>query len=359
MATFTLTFAPNGAQVECPAESSLLDAALAAGFFPHHSCRRGECNACEAKVLSGEVAYPDGFAPEGVRAGHILTCQARALSALTLEAPEVGPVPGQRVVQVGARVIDVVRRSGDVAVVQLQLPPDSGFGFQAGQYVDVVMRDGARRSYSMANAPAADGVIEWHVRALPDGRFSNHVYQKLKARDMLRIEGPFGSFMLQATDAPVILLASGTGYAPIAALLKAHGAHIAARGAVLYWGGNRLSDLYALDEIDQLEARYPGLRFVPVLTGADSDWRGRRGFVHEAVAQDHPDLSRHEVYACGNPLMVDAARQVFIRDHGLDERHFFSDAFITRLTERPAPGQGAAAQGEQVPPATRATEQAL
>ncbi|WP_229259119.1 hypothetical protein [Duganella flavida] len=136
--------------------------------------------------------------------------------------------------------------------------------------------------------------------------------------------------MLQPTEAPIILVASGTGFAPICAMLKAHGERIAQRGAVLYWGGYRLTDLYALDEIEVLLQRYPGLRFVPVLSGPEAGWEGRTGFVHEAVAQDHLDLSAHEVYACGNPLMVDAARQVFVRDNGLNEHNFFSDAFITR-----------------------------
>lgn len=154
---------------------------------------------------------------------------------------------------------------------------------------------------------------------------------------MLRIEGPFGSFMLQSTAAPLILLASGTGYAPIAAMLKAEGERIAQRGAVLYWGGNRLTDLYARDEVEALLARLPGIDFVPVLSGAGAEWQGATGFVHEAVARDFPDLSRHEVYACGNPLMVDAARQVFVRDNGLHEDNFFSDAFITRRTPAPAP----------------------
>ena len=341
MGNFTLTFAPGGARVDCPADASLLDAALAAGYFPRHSCRRGECNACEAKVLGGEVAYPPGIVPEGVTAGMVLTCQARALGDVTLLAPEVAATPGQRVAQAGARVLSVERVSGDVALVTLKVA-GAGFGFVPGQYVDVVLRDGARRSYSMANAPDADGTIVWHVRALPHGRFSNHVYDKLKERDMLRIEGPFGSFMLQPTEAPLILLASGTGYAPVAAMLKAHGGRIAQRGAVLYWGGNRLSDLYALDEVDALLARLPalpggaGLRFVPVLSGAGPEWRGATGFVHEAVARDFPDLSRHEVYACGNPLMVDAARQVFVRDNALAEANFFSDAFITRRAPPPA-----------------------
>jgi CDP-4-dehydro-6-deoxyglucose reductase len=329
MSDLTLRIEPAGVDIACTPDGSLLDAALAAGYFPHHSCRRGQCNACEAPLLSGRVSYPEGFTPEGVRDGCVLTCQARAVSDVVIDAPEVLPEPGQRVVQTGARVVEVERISVDVARVALQVPPAADFSFKAGQYVDVVLRDGSRRSYSMANAPREDGIIEWHIRAVPGGRFSNHVYQNLKPRDMLRVEGPFGAFTLQPGDAPLILLASGTGYAPIAAILKTHAAEIARRGAVLYWGGARLSDLYAFDEARAWQDAYPGFRFIPVLSGSEPGWTGRTGFVHEAVSADYPDLSGYEVYACGNPLMVDAARYTF-RRNGLPEERFFSDAFITR-----------------------------
>lgn len=331
MSAFKLRIEPAGVEIACDDNGSLLDAALAAGYFPQHSCRRGQCNACEAQLTVGEVDYPEGFRPEGVREGCILTCQARACSDVTIVAPEVLPTPGQRVVQTGARVLEVDRVSRDVARVVLQVPPAAGFSFQPGQYVDVVLRDGSRRSYSMANAPTDAGLVEWHVRAVPDGRFSNYVYQSLKPRDMLRIEGPFGAFTLRKSVAPIVLLASGTGYAPIAALLKAHKAEIMLRGAVLYWGGARLTDLYALDEAQEWQNEHSSFRFVPVLSGNEPGWSGRTGFVHEAVVADFPDLSRHEVYACGNPLMVDAARHTFTRETGLNPENFFSDAFVTSI----------------------------
>lgn len=330
MTAFKLRIEPAGVEIPCSAESSLLDAALAAGYFPRHSCRRGQCNACEARVLSGDARYPGGFEPEGVRDGYVLTCQARCTTDVTIEAQEVASTPGQRVLQTGARVLEVQRVSEDVARLRLAVPTETGFAFQPGQYVEVVLRDGARRSYSMANAPDGSGTIEWHVRAVPSGRFSNHVYRSLKPRDMLRIEGPFGTFMLRDSSAPVIFLASGTGYAPIAAMLKAHETVIQQRGAVLYWGGVRLGDLYAYDEVCAWEQAHPGFRFVPVLSGDEPGWTGRKGFVHEAVSADFPNLSQHEVYACGNPLMVDAARHTFTQANGLPAGNFFSDAFVTR-----------------------------
>ncbi|MBP0620819.1 FAD-binding oxidoreductase [Cupriavidus consociatus] len=331
-----VVFLPKGAAVSCEAGQSILDAALHAGFFPKHSCRRGECHACAANIVSGSVSYPSGFVPEGLPPGQCLTCMARPEDDLVIEAPEVAAVPGRRVVQAGARVLTAQRVSHDVTIVRLQVPPAADFAFEAGQYCDVVLRDGSRRSYSMANAPDGTGVIEWHVRALPRGRFSTHVYSALKPRDMLRVEGPYGAFTLSDTGKPVVLLASGTGYAPIAAILKTHADALRARGAVLYWGGRRLEDLYAFEEARAWQQESDRLRFVPVLSEPDGEWTGRTGFVHEAVAEDLPNMAGVEVYACGNPLMVDGARACFVQEHALPEDAFFSDAFITSLTPQGA-----------------------
>lgn len=326
-----LTIEPAGVQLRCTPGASLLDTAVSQGFFPKHSCRRGECNSCEARVIVGEVAYPAGFIPEGVRPGHCLTCVARPVTDVTIEAPEVSAMPGRRVVQAPARVAEVRRVSADVAIVSLHLQGGTDFSFSPGQYMDVILRDGTRRSYSMANAPDTQGTVEWHVRAMPGGRFSPHVYEKLKPRDVLRVEGPFGAFTLQDSEAPVILLASGTGYAPIASFMRCHHEALSRRGATLYWGGRRKEDLYAWEEGMRWAGTSERFRFVPVLSEPNSPWEGRTGFVHEAVAADFPDLSQHEIYACGNPLMVDAARFVLTRDNGLLAGNFRSDAFITAL----------------------------
>lgn len=333
-----ITFAPAGVTLACAPGQSVLETALGAGYFPKHSCRRGECHACCTPIKSGSVSYPEGFVPEGVPEGYCLTCMARPEGQVEIEAPEVSSVPGRRVVRAGARVLSTERVSHDVTVVQLQVPRNAGFDFSAGQYCDVLLRDGNRRSYSMASAPDGSGVIEWHVRALPNGRFSTHVYKALKPGDMLRVEGPFGGFALSTSDKPVILLASGTGYAPIAALLKTHAEVLKARGAALYWGCRRLEDLYAFEEARAWGSDGDHCRFIPVLSEHGSNWSGRSGFVHDAVAQDFPDMSGMEVYACGNPLMVDAARATFTREHALPNEAFFSDAFITVMSHpRAAP----------------------
>ncbi|MCO1367044.1 FAD-binding oxidoreductase [Burkholderia multivorans] len=333
MTTFVVKFEPSNVELPSDGESTVLDTALAAGFFPKHSCRRGECRACETRIVSGEVRYAAGAEPEGLKLGHCLTCLAVPATNVVLDAPEVAEKPGRRIVKTGARVTAVERVSGDVTILRLQLPAGSGFEFDAGQYVDVVLRDGTRRSYSMANAPSGSGEIELHIRAMPGGRFSQHVFQNLKQRDLLRIEGPFGSFTLRDTNAPVILLASGTGYAPIASMMRACGDQLSKRGATFYWGGRRKEDLYAMNEALAWAKSAPGLEFVPVLSDPDPAWQGRTGFVHEAVQRDHPDLSEFEVYACGNPLMIDAARHTFRTECGLFAESFFSDSFVTAVVQ--------------------------
>lgn len=326
---FQIRLQPQGGSFTCTSDQTVLDAAMAAGYWLPHSCRAGTCDTCHLTVVEGEFRHaptkPDGKdVPEGV----CRTCQAFPLGDLVLEAPNVPKEPGQRVVTTGARVTEVERPSSDVVVIKLHVSPQSGFTFQAGQYASVLLKDGAHRSYSMANSPNAEGIIEWHVRKMPGGRFSTHAYDKLKPKDMLRIQGPFGTFLLHDSDAPIVLLASGTGYAPIAALLKTHGAEMARRKAVLYWGGRVWEDLYAVASVEAWEQQYPGIRLIPVLSEAGPEWTGRTGFVHAAVLADLPDMSGHEVYACGNPLMIDAAQSSFTVQAGLPAEHFYADAFV-------------------------------
>lgn len=324
---FPVRVAPNGATFDCAADQTLLDAAVNAGIWLPHSCKSGTCGTCELPISVGAVAYAEGI--EAPASGACRTCQARPLSHVELVAPTVPKEPGQRVVTTGGRVVGIHRPSEDVTVVRIQLPTASGFKFRPGQYADVLMKDGSRRSYSMANRPDEEAVVEWHIRRMEGGRFSTHAYDRLKEKDLLRIQGPFGTFVLSEKAGPIVFLASGTGYAPIASMLQSHQSEIATRGAVLYWGGRRLSDLYDVVSVEDWQQRFPGVRLIPVLSEPQEQWRGRTGFVHQAVLDDLPDLSGHEVYACGNPLMVDAARSAFTTQAGLPADSFHSDSFVT------------------------------
>jgi CDP-4-dehydro-6-deoxyglucose reductase, E3 len=208
--------------------------------------------------------------------------------------------------------------------------------------VEFLLRDGARRSYSMANAPhtlvAGSPTIELHIRHMPGGKFTDHVFGAMKEKEILRIEGPFGSFYLRDSDKPMVLLASGTGFAPVKALIEHMQFKNINRPAVLYWGGRRPEDLYMHDWVMAKVAEMPNLTYIPVISNATAEdaWTGRTGFVHQAVMQDLPDLSGHQVYACGAPIVVDSAKADYIGQCGLPEDEFFADSFTTEADKAKA-----------------------
>ncbi|EWS56284.1 CDP-6-deoxy-L-threo-D-glycero-4-hexulose-3-dehydrase reductase [Methylibium sp. T29] len=231
------------------------------------------------------------------------------------------------------RVGSLNKAAPDVAILKLQLPANVVLKYHAGQYIEFILRDGARRSYSMANAPhrAAEG-LELHLRHMPGGKFTDHVFGAMKEKDILRMEGPFGSFFLrEESSRPIVLLASGTGFAPIKAIIEHMQSKGIARDTVLYWGCRSQADLYLHDWALQAAADMPNLRYVPVLSEPrpEDAWMGRTGFVHQAVMADLPDLSGHEVYACGAPVMVDAAQRDFVARCGLPAEAFYADSFTS------------------------------
>jgi CDP-4-dehydro-6-deoxyglucose reductase len=268
-------------------------------------------------------------------AGYILTCCATPQTDCVVEARSVPGAGDYPVLKLPSRVLSITRPSGDVAILRLQLPANQNLQYRAGQYVEFILQGGARRSYSMANAPHLLGsppAIELHVRHMPGGRFTDHVFGAMKEKDILRMEGPFGSFFLREESVkPIVLLASGTGFAPIKAIIEQMQHKAIHRPAVLYWGARRRADLYLHDWAVQAAADMPNLQYVPVLSEAtDEDaWDGRRGFVHQAVMQDWPDLSGHQVYACGAPVMVESAERDFAALCGLPAEEFYADAFTS------------------------------
>lgn len=217
-------------------------------------------------------------------------------------------------------------------LVKLQLPANERLQYRAGQYIEFLLRDGKRRSYSMANAPHLDEHITLHIRHMPGGVFTDQVFSTLKERDILRFEGPQGSFFLREdSDKPIVLLASGTGFAPIKALVE-HLIHTqSTRPVSLYWGGRRPADLYMNDLCQEWAAQLSGFTYVPVVSNAtpEDQWSGRTGFVHQAVMADFPDLSGHEVYACGAPIVVESAQRDFVAQCGLPADAFFADSFTS------------------------------
>ena len=282
------------------------------------------------------------LSPEEEAAGWMLTCCGRPETNLVIEARTVVGAGEFAPRKMPTRVISISRPAPDVAVLRLQLPANDRFEYRAGQYVEFILRDNARRSYSMATAPTRLGeppAIELHVRHLPGGRFTDHVFGAMKEKEILRMEGPFGTFFLREdATGPMVLLASGTGFAPIKALIEDMQDRNIVRPATLYWGARRKADLYMHDWAIAAAAALPWLRYVPVLSEptAEDAWTGRTGFVHQAVMADLPDLSAHQVYACGAPIMVDSAQRDFISRCALPADAFFADSFTSEADKHAA-----------------------
>ncbi len=335
-----VTVLPANREFTVEPGQTVLDAALAAGIVLPYSCRNGTCSTCEGRVVSGE--YDAGPAPARIldaadlARGHTLLCQARPTSDLVVEAREVRMADDIVVRKMPVRVLSLEPLAPDVMEITLQLPSAEAFRFQPGQYLDFILKDGGRRSYSMACHQADGHRVRLHVRHMPGGLFTSRVFgvgaEPIKPREILRIEGPLGSFFLDPDDTrPIIFLASGTGFAPIQAMIEGMLARDDTRPATLYWGGRRPADLYRQALALEWAGRLPGFRFVPVLSEAEpaDGWSGRTGWVHQAVMDDLPDLSGHQVYACGAPVMVEAARRDFVRQCGLSPEAFHADAFTS------------------------------
>jgi CDP-4-dehydro-6-deoxyglucose reductase len=346
-----ITIKPSNHTFEAQGDDTVLEAALREGYVLAYSCRNGACGTCKGKVLEGSVDYgvyqPDTL-PESDRAqGLALFCQAKPLSDLTIECREISAVKDIQVRTLPCRVQAMEKLAPDVMRIQLKLPANERLLFLAGQYIDILMRGGMRRSLSMANSPEDDAVLELHLRNY-GGPFSDHVFNKMKEKEILRFEGPLGTFFLRDESAkPIIFVASGTGFAPIKAMIQ-HALHKGiTRPMTLYWGGRRPADLY-LNSLAEGWSRDYGITYVPVISEATPEdaWTGRTGFVHRAVMEDFPDLTGYQVYACGAPVVVESAHKDFTSKCGLPESEFFSDSF----TPAAAPATAAAAPAVNPPP---------
>jgi CDP-4-dehydro-6-deoxyglucose reductase len=332
-----VTLQPSGQSFEVEEGESILTAALRQQFVLPYGCRNGACGSCKGKLLEGSVdygVYQQKALPDHEKAqGKALFCQARPLTDLVIEARTVGAVKDIQVKTLPCRVQKLERLADDVMALHLKLPANERLQFLAGQYLEFLLRDGSRRSFSMANAPHDDELIQLHVRHVAGGQFTDHVFGKMKERDILRFEGPLGTFFLREdSQKPIVFVASGTGFAPIKSVIEHALRKSVARPMTLYWGGRRPKDLY----MDALARQWP-IKYVPVVSDAlpEDGWTGRTGFVHRAVMEDFPDLSGYQVYACGVPVMVDAARRDFVQTCGLPEEEFFADSFTTQADLAP------------------------
>ena len=348
---FTVTVRPSGRQFPVDSSENVLDAALRSGAGLPFGCKDGACGSCKARVLSGQWeqgwhAKPALSAQEHAD-GYALLCCAQARSDLVVEVQEVAGFGDYPVRKMPCRITHIDRPAPDVVLVTLQLPASERLQFRAGQFLEFTLADGSRRCYSIATAPHADEPLSIHVRHMPGGVFTDALFgsaaKPIKERDILRLEGPLGTFFLRTdSDRPIVLLASGTGFAPIKAIAEsifhlglnrgdpANGRK--ARPVVLYWGARARRDLYMAALPEAWAKEQPNFRYIPVLsdTVPEDGWTGRQGLVHEAVMQDLPDLSHYEVYACGAPVMVEAAHRDFVARCGLPSDQFLADAFTSK-----------------------------
>ena len=337
--SFKVVIQPAGINFTVERDEAILPAAIRSGVGLPYGCRDGACGSCKSRLVEGRVIHGahqlKALSQAEEDAGFILTCCAAPQTDCVVEARSVPGAGDYPVQKMPARVLSLVKAAPDVVVIRVQVPANITPRYRPGQYIEFILRDGSRRSYSMANAPHNVGTptsLELHLRHMPGGKFTDHVFTAMKERDILRMEGPFGSFFLrEESDKPIVLLASGTGFAPVKAIIEHMQHQQVTRPAVLYWGCRKQVDLYMHDWALQAAEAMPNLRYMPVLSEArpEDGWAGRTGFVHQLVMADLPDLSGHQVYACGTPAMVDAARRDFSALCGLPADEFYADSFTT------------------------------
>ena len=339
--THTITVQPSGRSFEAESQETMLAAGIRQGIGLPYGCKEGACGSCKCRKISGTVKHgphqEKALSAQEEANGYVLTCVGVAQTDVVLESRQVTHAGAFPIKKMPARVALLEKLSHDVMRVRLQLPANDLIQYHPGQYVEFLLKDGVRRSYSMANAPHTlieNGapLIDLHIRHMPGGRFTDHVFATMKEKEILRIEGPYGSFHLRDdSPKPMILLAAGTGFAPIKAIIEHMQFMGITRDAVLYWGGRRPQDLYLDDWVQARLAEMPHLKYVPVVSDAlpEDGWTGRTGFVHLAVLQDFADLSGHQVYACGSPIVVESARKDYVERAGLPEEEFYADSFTS------------------------------
>jgi CDP-4-dehydro-6-deoxyglucose reductase len=335
-----ITIQPSGIQFTAEPGQTILEAATTAGLSLPHACRGGDCGACEGKILDGQVDYGEyqeslltDFDKEN---GLALFCAAKPLSDLSIEAYDVILADAPPILTLSCQVQRMEKLCHDVMGIWLAPPADQYMRFLPGQFIDILLEDGRCRSYSLANPPEADGLMELHVRRVPNGLFSEFVFNTLKTGDRLNVKGPHGTFYLRESDKPILCIAGGTGFAPIKSMLAHAFSQGLRRKVTLYWGARRPEDVYMANLPAQWQQTHANFGYTTVLsdTTADDHWAGRTGHVHQAVLEDYPDLSEFQVYACGAPVMIDAIRSTF-GERGMQDQDFFCDAFSFQRAAAP------------------------
>ncbi len=328
--SFTVCVMPSGREFAVESDETILDGALRNGLAFPYGCRGGACGACKAKLLDGSVSYesdPMALSEEEQADNISLLCVAKASSDITVEIKEVGAVEEIPVKTMPTKVASMERLNADVMSLHLTLPESERLQYLAGQYVEFILNDGRRRAFSIANAPHDDETLEFHIRHIEGGEFTSHVFDEMNEGEILRIEGPLGTFFLREdSERPIIMLATGTGFGPVKGIIEHAIAEHSHRRIYLYWGARTKDGLYMNDLAQKWADDNPNIIYRPVLSRPEEGWDGRTGHVQDAVLADFDDLKEYEMYACGHPQMVHSARDV-LAARGLDPDHCYADAF--------------------------------
>ena len=331
--SFKIRVPASGHEFIAEEDESILEAAIRQGIGLPYGCRNGACGKCAGEVISGKTECDAdslrATAKKEFETGKTLFCQACAVSDLEIKVREIVKGADIEIKTLPCRVEKMVLLTHDIMQLKLKLPETERLQFMAGQYLEILLKDGKRRAFSIANAPHDDACIELHIRHVPDGHFGDFVFDGLKEKDLLRIEGPLGSYFLREdSDRPVILMGGGTGFAPLKGMLE-HAFYINLdRPVHLFCGARAKRDLYMDDMVGQWLRKYPDLKYTPVLSdpAKEDDWQGETGFVHESVVRHYPDLTDYDVYLSGPPPMVKAGMDLFY-EKGLPETQIYSDSF--------------------------------
>jgi CDP-4-dehydro-6-deoxyglucose reductase len=324
----TVTLA-NKKQFECQSDTTILASAKHQGLQLEYSCRSGRCGVCKARVISGStrsIQEEENLTEEDRGNNIILTCCRSAETDVSLDIEDLGRLANIETKTLPCRIDNILLLAADVVHVTLRLPPNNKLSYLPGQYIDLIKGD-VRRSYSIANAPRDDEKLEIEVRKVADGIMSDYFFTKARENDLLRLEGPLGTFCLRDTEMEnIIFLATGTGIAPVRAMLEelATDPELALRKNIhVYWGGRFREDIYWAPHFANIH-----LIFHPVLSQPDGGWIGRTGYVQDAVVEDVIALGDSVVYACGSEDMIESAKESLCRN-GLSQKHFYSDAFVS------------------------------
>ena len=326
-----ITIASSGRRFSARAGETVLNAALRHGIVLPYSCKNGTCASCKCQLIDGKVNYP--YNPPSaldfneLYGGWSLSCQAVPDGDLLIEARELEQVADIPVRKLPARVESLDKFTPEIMRLRLKLPKAARLQFLAGQYIDIIQADGKRRAFSIASAPAQTEFLELHIKHISGGGFTGHVFESMQRKEILRFEGPLGTFFIRrGSDRPIILMGGGTGFAPLKSMIEELIEAGDGRPVQLFWGVQTEHDLYATQLISEWRSQHPDLRFTPVLIDPGPDWAGERGLVHEAVLRHVAQLHDHDVYMSGPPAMVSAGRSAFLTA-GVPENRLFYDSF--------------------------------